>query len=435
MPNQQNEHNQEDKFELRSEPVKSLMSHVPNWLVRAGTSVIFFIMLGLILLSWTIKYPDIIRAKAYISTGIPPVRLFTTFSGQLDRIHTEDHQYVNKDDVLMVMRSNLSQEAQHFLKQEITILKELLASEQFESYQPKKTEFVFGSLQDNYAQLIDALTEYRIHLTDKNHQYNKKYLQEQIYHQKELLNLLRKQLNEGKNLKQAAENQWQVNKLLFSQGVISQADLYTREQEYQATLRERSLLEQSIISKRIVINDLEKDLFTLSTEFQRVKLGLTQRIKQNMNMLSNEISKWSQSYELKAPIDGTVVYLKNLSESQFIGAEEPIIAVVPEGIDFLAYLSVSKSRSGKIKTGQQVLIKLLNYPHEEYGRLEGAVEKVSLIADEETYQVIVRLPNGLTSSYNKDLNYSPEMEGQAEIITEHMRVSDRIFNQLKRGTK
>jgi mRNA-degrading endonuclease HigB of HigAB toxin-antitoxin module len=46
------------------------------------------------------------------------------------------------------------------------------------------------------------------------------------------------------------------------------------------------------------------------------------------------------------------------------------------------------------------------------------------------YTINVSLPNGLKTSYNKDLDFKAEMQGQADIITKDLRLIERIFNQF-----
>ena len=60
------------------------------------------------------------------------------------------------------------------------------------------------------------------------------------------------------------------------------------------------------------------------------------------------------------------------------------------------------------------------------------VSKLTEISNESTYQVEITLSNGMTSSYNKLLTFTPEMTGTAEIITDELRVIQRIFNQFNK---
>ena len=43
----------------------------------------------------------------------------------------------------------------------------------------------------------------------------------------------------------------------------------------------------------------------------------------------------------------------------------------------------------------------------------------------------VEFPNGLTTNYNKQIKFSQEMQGSAEIITEDIRLIERLFNPIK----
>ena len=61
-----------------------------------------------------------------------------------------------------------------------------------------------------------------------------------------------------------------------------------------------------------------------------------------------------------------------------------------------------------------------NFPSAEYGQLKGVVQSISAIPNEDKYLIKVGLTNGLLSTYNKKLTYSPEMTGQADIVTEDL---------------
>nr|MCU0341918.1 hypothetical protein [Spirosomataceae bacterium] len=83
---------------------------------------------------------------------------------------------------------------------------------------------------------------------------------------------------------------------------------------------------------------------------------------------------------------------------------------------------------------QKVLIKFQGYPFEEYGAVEGQIKSISQVptTDNLFFIAIVSLPNDLKSNSNKQLSYKSGMEASAEIITEDLRLVERIFYQLKR---
>ena len=94
-------------------------------------------------------------------------------------------------------------------------------------------------------------------------------------------------------------------------------------------------------------------------------------------------------------------------------------------------------RSGKVKKGQKVNIRFSNYPDKEFGIMKGIVENISLIPvldvqNAKSYMVDIELPNGLRTSYNKDLPFLPEMEGQADIITEDISLLERFLMPIRK---
>jgi len=57
---------------------------------------------------------------------------------------------------------------------------------------------------------------------------------------------------------------------------------------------------------------------------------------------------------------------------------------------------------------------------------------LSLMPKNESYVVEVSLPNKLTTTYKKHLDYKEEMQGTADIITEELSVFDRVFYQFRK---
>ncbi len=88
--------------------------------------------------------------------------------------------------------------------------------------------------------------------------------------------------------------------------------------------------------------------------------------------------------------------------------------------------------AGKARVGQAVNIKLDHYPAERYGLLRGTVQAISPIPVEEAYLLEIELPQGLTTTFGQELAFQPEMSGVAEVITDDLRLWDRMFIQLRR---
>jgi HlyD family secretion protein len=97
------------------------------------------------------------------------------------------------------------------------------------------------------------------------------------------------------------------------------------------------------------------------------------------------------------------------------------------------------ARSGKVKPGQKVNIRLQNFPENEYGILRGTVKNISLTPTQNGgmayYSVEITLNDGLITTYKKELPYISDMQGQADIITEDISFLERLVLPIKKILK
>ena len=100
--------------------------------------------------------------------------------------------------------------------------------------------------------------------------------------------------------------------------------------------------------------------------------------------------------------------------------------------DYVAKLKTPLRNSGKIVEGQSVNLSLEDFPKSEFGIIKGTVSKISSMPSEEGFYLIdVYLPDNLITSYNKKITFKYEMRSKAEIITEDLRLLERILYQFK----
>ena len=89
--------------------------------------------------------------------------------------------------------------------------------------------------------------------------------------------------------------------------------------------------------------------------------------------------------------------------------------------------------SGKVKVGQRANIRLTNYPDMEFGYLRGEVRSISPVPTADgMYVVDIALPNGLQTNYGKELPITREMKGNADIVTDDVRLIERLIMPLKK---
>ena len=91
------EENRNTSFELRSEEVQEILTRVPHWLIRWGSVVVLIILVMLLLVSWIVKYPDIVGSEIVITTNTPPQKLVAKTSGKIEAILINDKSNVSKN--------------------------------------------------------------------------------------------------------------------------------------------------------------------------------------------------------------------------------------------------------------------------------------------------------------------------------------------------
>jgi multidrug resistance efflux pump len=163
------------------------------------------------------------------------------------------------------------------------------------------------------------------------------------------------------------------------------------------------------------------------------EVNLGRNMAQSFYQLKKVIKDWELAYALKSSISGKVTFLQVWTENQTINTGDNVFSIIPDAKNgFIGKVKAPALNSGKIKTGQRVNIRLANFPDREFGVLKGKIQNISLVPDKDGNLLIdVALPDGLKTSYNKQILFQQEMKGSAEIVTEDLRLIERILYQFK----
>lgn len=124
------------------------------------------------------------------------------------------------------------------------------------------------------------------------------------------------------------------------------------------------------------------------------------------------IQSWKDKYLLTSPIKGEVSFFNAFwANNQNVKAGEEVVAVIPESHRIIGKVKTPIAGSGNVKVGQRVNIIFYNYPSNEYGKVYSEIESISRLPKDSYYEVTVVFPDGLTSSYRRELQFKQHMEG------------------------
>src|SRR5699024_5556032 len=93
------------ELNIYSEEVREVLSHPPKAIFKWGNSILLGFSIILILLSWLIKYPDILSTEIIVTTQIPPEKIAAKSSGRIEKIFIENKAVVHKGAPLAIIEN------------------------------------------------------------------------------------------------------------------------------------------------------------------------------------------------------------------------------------------------------------------------------------------------------------------------------------------
>ena len=419
----------ENDIELRSEEVQEVLGAVPHWILRGGITTLSVIVAVLIIGSWFFKYPDTIAATMTLTGETPPANIIAKTSGRIKEIYVKDNQQVATNEYLAVLENPASTNDMLLLR---TNLEKLIQTADFALYFPQQ-ELKLGTVQNIYTSFIRSLSSYQKFVELNYYPQKNKAIEERIAQHKQQYQNLERQQAIAEQQYVIAENLFQRDSLLYLQKVISQEEMERAKNNY---LQNRLSLENSRASLKnlqIQISQLQESVLDTEQQYAENENRLELELNTLAGQLLNEINTWEMNFVLISPINGKVTFVGYWSINQNVTAGETVFTVIPEQKNnFVGKAQLPIMRSGKVKIGQAVNIRFLNYPDNEFGMVKGEVSNISLVPINDFYMLEISLPNGLLTTYKKELPFSQEMTANIEIITEDMRLIERFVLPLKR---
>jgi HlyD family secretion protein len=289
-----------------------------------------------------------------------------------------------------------------------------------------------GELQSYYGAFLKNLSDLNNYVSNDSYGSKIVSLNNEIIGIQEFIDrLITKEKLYSENQRIEAKN-YNRDSLLRAGNVIPESEL---ERAHQSLLKVNIDLQQAKLDHSAKSIELaEKRQLLNDDKISRIddKQKLVSLLRESFLNLKAQVSLWENTYLLITPIDGIVSFTKFWSANQSVVKDEPVVSIVPvETGNFLGRIDLKMERSGKVKTGELVNIKLSGYPYLEYGMVRGIVKSKSLVPSSDTYIIEIELPNGLTTLYGIPLDFTQNMQGTAEIITKNIRLLQKIVNPFR----
>ncbi len=422
----------------RTEEVQAIIDRMPN---RFGLRITLFVLaLVTVFFSfgWVIKYSDIVTGAITINASSAPVKLVAHTSGKLQFAGMKNLKEVKEGEYVGIIHNaadlNDVRKVAHLISE--FSIKEIKSVDKLIQF-PKNVSL--GELSNKYFVFLNAFTQtaqyYQANLYDEQAAVLKKLIKEY----ETMLDITQQRIEMSKANMGIVSKFSNRDSILFSKKVLSEAEndrskitLISAQDAYQNMLQAyastnsqlqqtQNQLQQTMIQKMEKENQLELELISAFTD------------------LEDNFKMWEDKYVLKAPMDGKVQFLKFWVENEFVQGGEPIFTIVPLHNNVLGQMNLPIQGAGKVEAGQEVIIKLEDYPYMEYGSIKGVVMDISLTTNVqnttegavENYLVNVSLPNDLKTNYGSELGFRFETKGTGDIIVHERRLLERLFDNLR----
>lgn len=430
MPEIESKINEVDEH---SEFIKEAMTQPPQWIFRYGISLFFVLICVILFLSNYIKYPDILTADITLTTLNPPVKLVAKNNGKLTYLLVRNNAVVKAHQTIAVIENTSNYIDVLYLYDNCN---ELINQLRLSDSIPKiniKDSLIVGELTPNYLLVLKSIKDLKLYKEVNSSKKQITLLHKDLLSYNDLLSKYKQQQNFNNQELELTEKDYNRDNSLLKEGAISAREFENKKKEYLRALNSYEATKITLSNTLIQINSIEKNILELQIQDYQERSKLKNELLQNVKSLVSEIIKWKQLYLIESPIEGKISFFNIWTTNQNIKIDDELFSIVP----LLKQQFIGKGilpilNTGKLSIGQNVNIKLDNYPYTENGMLQGKVINISVVPNKDNYAVDIDLKNGLKTSYNKTLIYKEQMKGSADIITENISVMDRIFFNFKK---
>lgn len=407
-----------------------IMGHPPGWLLYWGMIIVFIVTVGLLALSWMIKYPDVIPARITLTTQNPPVRVVARSNGKIAELAITDGAEVKAGQDLIILDNNAEKRSidqlEKFLK-EIDQKNIPLAQITL----PKNLQL--GDLESDYANFVRQWSAYRFDLNIATVDKKTTIIQRQIAQVQALNQALEQQENTLKEMLVVADKKRTRQKDLLADGSVSMEAVEIAEEAYLTARGKLEGLQNQLISNNIKIEELELSVLDFKEDKKNTDYDQSLGVKEGIAGLREAIRAWKRKFIITAPISGKIATTRLLATQQFVQENETILTVVPPSANekLIGRALLPRRGAGKITVGMPAKIRLDGFPYQEFGAVQANVAQVSLIPETDgQYLVMIDLPKEMVTTYKKKIPFRQEMQGTANIVTKERRIIARIFDKV-----
>jgi HlyD family secretion protein len=414
-----------------TDEVQELITYQPHWIVRKGNVFFLLVLLAVLLVTWLIRYPDIIRSSARLVATNPPKQVIARAQGKLARLLVKDNDQAMPGQHLAYIESTADYQQVMTLSRWLHKTTRVVNEQELSVAIREELPFLsnLGELQAGYQQFQDQLFATRQTIESGYFVKKQKALQQDLQYLANLRSHTQQQQKMQKEDRSLQEQEYDAYVKLAQDKVIAPLELNQYKSRLLGKDQSLELVESQITNNSISGHAKYKELL----ELQKQVTDQQQQFRSSLLQLKSETEKWIQQYVLVAPDSGHVLFASSLAENQLVATGDALFYIQPGTSAYYLELVAGQRGFGKIKKGQKVIVKVDGFPSEQFGSLTASINYVSLIPNRtDSFILKATLPNGLQTNYGKTIFFNNGLSAQADIVTDERRLIEMFFDQLKK---
>lgn len=412
-----------------SDDMQDIITTVPSWILRWGITLFFTILVLLFSLSAFIRYPDIVKTQLKITSPDMPKQVVPKVTGKLVKLLINNNDLVKADQPLAYIESTASHDKVLLLLSQLKQIQAQVAQNKTidRSLFTNASKYELGELQAAYQSFFQAYITYKSTVEDGFLLKKRTYLQQDAI----ALNKQTSQLHAEKQLQQRdfdlAEDEYNMHKKLEKEKVETQAELRQQESKYLSKKAPMIQTDQALIAASTNTLAKQKEIMELDNQVQEER----SKFSQSLNSLISQTEDWRSKYILTASQAGRVTFAGIIQRNQVITAGQDIFYINAGNEQFFGEMNIPQDNLGKVKEGQEVLVKLRSYPFEEYGMLRGKISYLSDVPYRDSIFISkVIFKSKFASDMKRPVHLKQGMMADAEIITQDATILQRLTRNI-----
>lgn len=419
-------------IELRTDEVRDILQKMPHWTIRWGITIIFGAVIMLLFFTYLFRYPDLIRSEIVISAANPPAELKARASGKITSLPVFDGQEVKTGQIVAIIENPANSNDVDELGKQIEINASFIESFKTSDLVLSERSLELGEIQPYYIDYVQKVNSFFLFANQGLYIQNIKVAERRIEMQENYTKLLESQQKLMAEELELLRNSFQRDSLLYTKGVIPVSDYDNLKRSLISGQLAYENIRNQLLIAQAGIQELKQQLTTIRIDWEDKENQLKLEIVKAFDLLKNSIENWRVNYQLISPIDGCVSLSKVWAPNQNIQQGEIAMTIVPKDpLSLLGKAFIPTRGAGKVAEGQRVNIKLNNYPYMEFGMLTGKVKNISPVPVNNYYSIVIEMPEKLTTNYGLTLEMQQELWGNCEIITDDLRLIQRLIYPVK----